>query len=480
MGRRILTALAALLVAALAACTTVGPDYRRPAGAAANKASASGAFLGSRGGAFTDAPVPGDWWRLYDSPVLDGLVQDALKANTDLRVAAANIARAQAGVDFANANSGPSTSLQAGTAYSRQSAEEALRPGKPLPDAKVYNLGASVAYQVDLFGQIARTIESAQADLGTAQAAHDAVRVTVVAETTRAYLEACSLGREIGVARRLVSTQGRSRAVTEQLSRLGRGTSVDVVRSVSQEEQVRASLPTLQAQRRAALYRVAFLTGRTPKELPASLDACVEEPHLRAALPVGDGAALLRRRPDIRKAESELHAATARIGVVTGDLYPKITLGASIGSVGQVRNFGSADTFKFSLGPLISWQFPDRTRVQANLRAAEAEQQAALARFDASVLSALKEIETALDVYAHDLERRALLAKSRDASLRAAQDTQKLYSLGRSAFLPVLDADRTLITAEQALASAESRLAADQVNVFLALGGGWQDAKVSR
>lgn len=480
MARHVIPGFAALFLAVLAGCTTVGPDYHRPADAAITKPSAGGPFLGAADPAFADAPVPGDWWRLYDNDVLNGLVADALAANTDLRVAAANIARAQASVDVANANREPTTAVQAGAAYSRQSAEEALHPGKPLPDSKVYNIGASVGYQVDLFGQITRTIESARADLGAAQAAHDAVRVTVVAETTRAFLEACSLGREMGVARRLVATQGRSREVTEQLSRMGRGTSVDVVRSVSQEEQVRASLPALDAQRHAALYRIAFLTGRTPKELPAALDACAQEPHLRAAIPVGDGLALLRRRPDIRKAEFDLHAATARIGVVAGDLYPKVTLGASIGSSGLDKNFGAADTFKFSLGPLISWEFPDRTRVQARLRAAEAEQQAASARFDASVLTALKETETALDTYARDLERRALLARSRDAARHAAEKTQQLYTLGSTGFLPVLDATRTLITAEQVLASADSKIAADQVNVFLALGGGWQDARGSR
>jgi NodT family efflux transporter outer membrane factor (OMF) lipoprotein len=476
MARHVIPGVAALLLAMLTGCTTVGPDYRRPADAAVDRLSAAGPFLGAAGPAFADAPVPGDWWRLYDNAVLNGLVADALAANTDLRVAAANIARAQASVDAANASREPTTALNAGAAYSRQSAEEVLRPGKPLPDSKVYSIGASVGYQVDLFGQITRTVESARADLGAAQAAHDAVRVTVVAETTRAFLEACSLGREMDVARRLVATQGRSREVTEKLSRMGRGTSVDVVRSVSQEEQVRSSLPALDAQRHAALYRIAFLTGRTPKDLPAGLDACAEEPRLRAAIPVGDGLALLRRRPDIRKAEFDLHAATARIGVVAGDLYPKVTLGASIGSAGLDKNFGAADSFKFSLGPLISWEFPDRTRVQARLRAAEADQQAALARFDASVLSALKETETTLDTYSRDLERRALLAKSRDAAGHAAEQTEQLYTLGRAGFLPVLDATRTLIAAEQALASADSKLAADQVNVFLALGGGWPQA----
>jgi outer membrane protein TolC len=183
---------------------------------------------------------------------------------------------------------------------------------------------------------------------------------------------------------------------------------------------------------------------------------------------------LVGRRPDIRKAEADLHSAAARIGVVTGDLYPKISLGASVGSVGRIGSFGNADTYKFSLGPLISWQFPDRTRVRAQIHAAQADEQAALARFDASVLNALKETESALEVYSRDLERRAHLARSRDAARRAAQDTQQLFVTGRSGYLPVLDATRSLIAAEQSLAAAESKLANDQVNIFLALGGGWE------
>ena len=471
---RILRAFLALLAALLAACTTVGPDYHRAPGAAVNKPAAAGAFRSGTGPEFSDAPVPGAWWRLYDNPVLDRLIADALAANTDLRAAEANIARAQAGLSYATANAGPSTGVTASVARARSSAEEAGHPGKPLPDASVYSLGFSVSYQVDLFGQIRRTIESAQEDLGAAQAAHDAVRVTVVAETTRAYLEACSLARELTVARRLVDTQVRSRELTERLLRLGRGTSIDVQRSASQEDQVRSSIPPLVAQKQLALYRLALLTGRAPKELPADIESCAEEPRIVAAIPVADGAALLKRRPDIRRAEAELHSATARIGVVQADLYPKIVLGASVGSAGLLNNFGNSDTFKFSLGPLISWQFPDRSRTQARIRSAEAETQIALAHFDASVLNALKETESALEVYARDLERQALLRKARDEALQAADDTQALFSRGRSGFLPVLDATRTLVNTEQQLAAAQTRLAADQVNVFLALGGGWE------
>jgi multidrug efflux system outer membrane protein len=475
MMRRLLFLLfvAAAVAVAFSACTTVGPDYHRPAASAANDNAANGPFIGGAEAAFVREPVPGDWWRLYQSPSLDKLVQEALAANTDLRAAAANIARAEAGLDYADAAARPSTSIQAAPGYARRSAEEELKPGKPLPNNTVYGLGATVSYQVDLFGQISRAIESARADVGAARAAHDAVRVTVVAETTRAFLEACSLGREIGVAERSVALQAKSTELAQTLSRAGRGSSLDVTRSSAQEDQVRAGLPSLRAQKRLALYRLAVLTGHAPEEFPRAVEACDQEPQLARAIPIGDGATLLRRRPDVRRAEFELQSATARIGVVTADLYPKITLGASIGSVGLAKNFLAADTFKFSLGPLITWQFPDRTRTQARIRSADAEQQLAIARFDGSVLNALKETESALEVYARDLERRALLEKAREKAQRAAQDTQQLFTLGRSGYLPVLDATRTLIGVEQSVSAADSKLAADQVNLFLALGGGW-------
>ncbi|MDB5859947.1 MAG: TolC family protein, partial [Ramlibacter sp.] len=162
MAARLLRFAAGFALALLAACTTVGPDYRRAPGAAINKASATGSFRNGSGPEFSDAPVPGDWWRLYDSAVLDRLITEALAANTDLRAAAANIARAHAGLSYANANAGPSTGVTAGVARGRSSAEEVGRPGKALPDTSTHSLGLSVSYQVDLFGQISRTIESAQ------------------------------------------------------------------------------------------------------------------------------------------------------------------------------------------------------------------------------------------------------------------------------------------------------------------------------
>ena len=178
---------------------------------------------------------------------------------------------------------------------------------------------------------------------------------------------------------------------------------------------------------------------------------------------------------DIRRAESELRAATARIGVATADLYPKVTLGASVGSVGLAKDFLDAGTLKFSIGPLMSWQFPDRSRTRARVRAAKADETAAYARFDGAVLGALRETESALTVYARDLDARRLLEAARQSSVKAAADTERMFVSGKLGYLAVLDANRNAIALEQAVAAADSKLASEQVTLFLALGGGWEE-----
>lgn len=463
-----------LMAALLAGCAAAGPDYHRPATAVAERPSATGGFVSGSSTAFTPAPLPDHWWKLYSDPVLDRLVEDALAHNTDLRVASANIARANAALGLAEQARQPRTEIEAAPGYAQRSAEEELLPGAPLPSSFVYSARAGISYQVDLAGQIRRAVEAAGADVAATQAAYDATRATVVADTTRAYLDACAAGREIGIAQQAVALQARTTNLTQRLIRAGRGIALDATRSRAQEEQVRATLPSLLGAKQVALFRLATLTGRPPAEFDRQVAACTQEPRLDRAIPIGDGAALLQRRPDVRRAELELHAATARIGVAEAELYPRITLGASVGSVGLLRNALGSDTYKFSLGPLISWEFPNRGRVRARIASAQADVDAAYARFDGTVLTALRETETALTIYARDLDRRAALTAARDQSARAAIDAERLFKAGRTGFLSVLDAQRTLIGAEQTLAAADSRLAADQVQLFLALGGGWQ------
>ena len=468
--------IAALLTGTLlSACSTVGPDYHRPSSAVIDKPGAAAPFVGGNEAAFAALqPVPDRWWQLYRDPTLDRLVQQALAANTDLRVAAANIARAQASVDLVEQDRRPQASLQAAPGYAQRSAEEELLPGAALPSNFVYSATAGISYQVDLVGQVRRAVEAANADLAATHAAYVAVRVTVVGDTTQAYLDACSAGREIGVAERALALQSRTTALTRRLVRGGRGISLDATRSSAQEAQVRATMPGLQAARRLALYRLATLTGRPPAEFDRDVAMCSAEPRLSQPIPIGDGAALLRRRPDVRRAELELRAATARIGVATAALYPQVSLGASVGSVGLAERALSSDTYKFSLGPLISWQFPNRGRVRARIAATEAERDAAFAHFDGTVLGALRETESALTVYARDLDRTAALRDANAQAAKAARDAETLFRAGRTGFLSVLDAQRTAIAAEQTLAAAETRLSTDQVRLFLALGGGWQ------
>jgi NodT family efflux transporter outer membrane factor (OMF) lipoprotein len=472
---RIRSSLAAALTTLLAACTTVGPDYHVPEKAAVNRPQANAPFAGARDSAiFLDAAVPGAWWQLYDDPSLNALVAKALDANTDLRVASANLERADAILGEAQAQTRPGATLSASPTYGHVSGIQELAPDYQPPSQWSYSGSAGISYQIDLVGQIRRAIEAAGADRDAAQAAYDSTRAAVAAQTTRAYTTACAAGMQLNSAQHSVDVQNESVQAAERLQRLGRGTTLDVTRARSQLDQLRANLPPLQAQRRTALFQLATLTGDTPAQFPAALADCSAVPTLKQPIPVGDGAALLRRRADIRQAERSLAAANARIGVATGDLYPKITLGLSAASAGPAALFGQASTFGWSAGPLISWTLPNTGAAQARIAQAEAGTRAAYARFDATVLNALRETESALEVYARELDRDSALRAARDQSAEAARQARTLYQYGKTDYLTVLDAERTLASNESALAASQAQLAGDQITLFLALGGGWQ------
>ncbi|CAN5145178.1 efflux transporter outer membrane subunit [soil metagenome] len=469
---RNLTFAASLL--ALAACTTVGPTYKVPEAAKLNAPTAQGAFIESATPAVSQAAVPEGWWKLYDDPVLNGLVQEALVANTDLRIAAANLARAHAVSAEADDAGGFSVGASAAAMHSRESGEQFLQ-AEPLPVENLADVGVKVSYQVDLVGRIKRAAEAAHADAEASQAALDLTRVSVAADVARAYVEACASGHELAVAQRTVDLQGKSLQVTGKLVTAGRGTSLDVTRAKAQLDLSRAALPTFESRRRTALYRLATLTGKTPAEFPRAVEACVAPPKLSQPLPVGDGAALLKRRPDVRAAERGLAGATARIGVATAALYPNVSFGLGTGSTGLLAEIGTAPANRWGLSSLISWTLPGGGE-HARIRATEAGADAALARFDGAVLNALRETETSLAVYAHELDRNAALKSARDEAATAEGQAQTLYRAGKSPYLTGLDAQRTLATAEAALAASDGALAADQVNLFLALGGGWENA----
>lgn len=465
---------AAACLLAVAACTTVGPDYRRPAVAKADAPSAKAPFVGATSPAVSQEPVPEGWWRLYDDATLNGLVEQALTANADLRVAAANLARARAVAGEADDAGGLKMDTEAAAQRARNSGEQFLL-SEPLRAMNLADVGAKVSYQVDLVGRLKRAAEAAHADADASQAALDLARVSVAADVARAYVEACSAGHELHVAEESLVLQKRSQEVTGRLVTAGRATALDATRAKALVDQQRASLPTFAARRRAALYKLAVLTGRPPAEFPRAVESCAAPPHLARPLPVGDGAALLARRPDIRQAERALAGATARIGVARAALYPQVQFGLGAGSTGLLADIGQPAANHWGLSGLVSWSLPGEGE-RARIRQAEAGADAALARFDGVVLAALRETETSLNTYAHELDRNAALRAARDAAQLAERQAATLYRAGRAPYLQGLDAQRTLAGTEAALAASDAAVALDQVNLFLALGGGWEAA----
>lgn len=463
--------LATLLVAlALAGCTTVGPNYKLPPEAVVNTPAANGAFVS--GSAVTAAEAPPDhWWKLFNDPVLDRLIERALAANTDLRAADANLERAQALLGEARGGRQIDPSVDASVSYVQQSAESYLQHVQP-PERTIYNAGVGVSYDLDLFGGLRRGIEAAGAEEEAAVAARDLVRVNVAAETARAYADLCNAGNQIAVTNQLLALQGEDLRLTRELITHGRSPQFEGERQQTAIQSTQARLPQLGARQRNAAFRIATLMGQPPAAFDRSLLACRTPLTLPTLLPVGNGQSLLKRRPDVRAAERRLAAATARIGVATAALYPDIRLSASVGSQGRATDLLSPLTNRFGVGPLISWDLR-RSVVRARIAEANADTKARLASFDGTVLTALREVETALDNYAADLDRLKQLDAARQTAAAVAARTQELRRGGKVGGLVALDAERGRIAAEEAVAVAEADTNADQVAVFLALGGGW-------
>lgn len=468
MKRTILTLLAG---ASLSGCA-VGPSHVSPVA----KAPAQGALVGSTPAAFVPAEPPAQWWKLFNAPALDALVAEALTNNTDLRVADANLREARSRLRETRNARLPSTDIGASAGYGQVAGSTVGANGNG-PRGETYDFGLDVGYQLDLFGRISRAIEAGRADMEAVQAAYDLARITVAAETTRAYVDACANGQQLAVARETLRVQEQTFDLTRRLFEGGRGTALDTSRAGALLEQTRADIPTLEAERQAALYRLAVLTGRPPANFPAEVASCDVAPTLNSAVPVGDGASLLARRPDIRAAERRLAAASARIGVATADLYPSISLGGSIGSTANSpEGLFKSSGFRFGLGPLISWTFPNIGAARARIRQAEAQSDAALATFDGTWLRALEETESALKRYAGAADRMTTLERARAQSAEAARIARLRYQAGAESFQIVLDAERSLAASEALLAQARAAYSNQAVTLFLALGGGWQVA----
>ena len=453
-----------LLALALAACA-VGPDYRAPDTPPAQLADAQATQ------AFDRSRFESNWWRQFDDPVLNQLVQASLQGNRDLRVAFARLKAARAIREDVDNDALP-------TVTSRASSDIGKGQVPGLTERRVnserYDLGLDMAWELDLFGRIQRQLEASEAQEAAAEADLQALQVSLIAELVDAYgqLRGTQLREKIALAN--LKTQQDSRSITETLRDAGVGNELDVVRADARLAAVEATVPQLQAEQARARHRIATLLGQRPDALGVDLSPA-QLPAIAKALPIGDPGELLRRRPDIRSAERQLAAATANIGVATADLFPRVSLSGFLGfTAARGSQLGSSAANAWSLGPSITWAAFDLGSVRARLRGAKADAEGALANYEQQVLLALEESANAFSDYGKRQQRMLALMRQSDASRKAADLASVRYREGTVDYLILLDAERERLSAEDAQAQGEVELYHGIVAIYKALGGGWQ------
>ncbi|MGO4166345.1 efflux transporter outer membrane subunit [Novosphingobium sp. YAF33] len=412
--------------------------------------------------------VPDDWWRLYDDPQLDALVEASLAANADLRVAYANLDGARAALKQAQAARLPTTTIESALTVD----DPSNQPSAASVSASDWDIAATASWDIDLFGRLRAGALAARADAEAQQAALDGVRVAVVADTVQAYVEFCAATRAMAEARAVSAAQERSVALVREQFSAGEVSPLEVSQVAALAASTRAGIAPFEAGRSNALYRIAALQGRPPAEARTLPLTCKAAPRLKAAAPVGDGTALLLRRPDVREAERKLAAAAARIGVARAEFYPRVNLGGALGLL--------AGGFDAAASPLISWAFPNIAPARAKMAQARASEQAALAGWDVAMLKALREVETALAAYDAEARRNRDLGEAALQARAYARRATARVRYGDAAGLLQVDAERTVAAAR--LAKVQSDLAVGQAEValFRALGGGWRTGPQAR
>ena len=460
------------LAAALTGCA-VGPDYKAPKPVE----GAETPLVSTTPTAESLAEPPDDWWQLYHDPKLDELLHESFGANTDLRIAAANLSASRAVLQGTRSQNWPQTQAAVGAVYGRDAATDEILEltGRDPESIWLYEGVLQVAYEVDLFGRVRRSIEAARADDAAVEATRDVVKIAIAAETARDYAQVCALGEQLTVAHRSLDVVTHEATITTNRNDAGAGSKFDVVRAQELVAQVHAAIPPLEGLRQSALFQLAAVLGRPPSKAPTEVMNCVKPPQLSDLIPVGDGATLLKRRPDVRQAERRLAAATARIGVATADLYPRIELRGLIGGAStEPDQFATNKGITWGLGPAISWTFPNQAGPRAKIRQAKANTVAALANFDAVVLQALKETEQALATYRSELDHRQALSEAQDRAQQAFDMAHGQYLAGAISDLDLLTSEQQLVATDAAVAASDAALIIDQIAVFKALGGGWR------
>jgi NodT family efflux transporter outer membrane factor (OMF) lipoprotein len=456
------------LTLALGACT-VGPDYVRPDTPAPSKFAHAAPVETSTVAAPDDA-----FWSRFGDTQLTALVEQALAANNDLRVALAHYERENALLRSSKFDALPVITANADGSDIRSSADQLPGVDRDGRDTRSYSGGIGASWEIDLFGRIRRSIEAQRADAAASAADLAAAQVAIAGEVARTYVELRGLQERLRVAQDNTTNQRETLRLVDARVDAGGGTDFDSARARAQLETTTARIPALEARIAFDMHRLAVLTDRTPDALIAELDAQRPLPALPARLDAGTPGDLLRRRPDVAAAEQRLHAATARIGVATADLFPRFTLGGLIGT--QAAGTGAlferdSETHLLALG--VDWSFLDVGHVRARIAASDADAEAGLAQYRQTVLLALEDTENALVRYAKARAEDEHLEHAAIDSAKAAQLARVRYEAGAAGLLDVLDAERTQLQAQDAFADARTRSVNGAVALYAALAGGW-------
>ena len=501
----------AFIFSVLTSGCTVGPDYERPrielpddwiTAADPTRAATTGPSTATAtrpSEAVRAAADVAQWWMKLDDPVLDTLVERAIESNLDLRQAAARIRQARGSRDVAMAGLLPTADTAARYSRSGTGAGDeddgggdnggtitlpdgtvVTRPGAGGGEARSqqrnnFRLGLDAGWELDIFGGIRRDVEAADAQLRFAVEDWRDVLVTLVSEVALNYVDLRRFQRQIEIAEKNLQAQIRSTEVTRDRAAGGFISGLDVANAEAQVASTRSGIPSLRTAERQAIYNLSVLLGLEPGALLEEMSHGAPLPPVPAEVPVGLPSDLLRRRPDIRRAEAAAHAATAQIGVATADLFPRFTLTAGLGLQGDRFNaLGDRRNYFWSYGPSMSWPLFDAGRIRANIGVQEASQEEALLAYRSTILLALQEVESSLIAYSNEQERRQHLIRAVEENRRAVALSSELYTRGEVEFLDLLNAQRSLLGSEDALVQSDGTVVTNLIAIYKALGGGWE------
>ena len=466
--RPVVSLLLALLC--LTGCFAVGPDYQPPD--IATPAQWGPSLRGGLSATEPEAMMLAEWWTTLGDAELSLLVERAVTGSLDLKIAQARIREARARRGIAEAGLYPWVNLGGSATVSRGS--EDIGSGER---RELYRTGFDASWELDVFAGVRRSIEAAQGELEASAADYQDVLVSLVAEVALNYVDVRTFQEQLQVAEENLRAQAETLQLTEWRFAAGLVSSLDVEQAKTNLESTRAQLPRLRTSIEAAKNRLAILLGVFPGVLEAQLAPRKPIPEAPAEVAVGVPAEALRRRPDVRRAERQLAAQTARIGVATADLYPKFTLPGTIGLEAlAANNLFSAANRAWSLAGTFAWPVFQGGAIRQNIEVQNALQEQALNRYEATILTALEEVENSLVAFAEEQERRDTLAAATEAAQRSAQLAQDQYTSGLIDFQAVLDSQRSVRTFQDQLAQSKGQVTIYLISLYKALGGGWNSS----